>query len=52
METTDPLLKAIWLNNKYDDALWFVEKRKGLADDKDFWEEVYFELLKLNNLYL
>ena len=47
-DTQDPLLKAIWLNNKYDDAIWFVERRKELGDDNDFWQEVYAELLKLN----
>jgi hypothetical protein len=48
METTCPLLKAIWLNNKYDDAIWFVERRKEFGDNTDFWREVYSELLKLN----
>jgi len=43
-----PLLKAIDLNNKYEDAIWFVERRKKMPDNDGFWNEVYDELIKLN----
>jgi hypothetical protein len=49
-ETQCPLLKAIWLNNKYDNAIWFVEIRKELGRDNEFWEEVYLELIRINGL--
>jgi hypothetical protein len=47
MDIQCPLLKAIDLNNKYDDAIWFVKRRKIMDDNKEFWQEVYDELIKL-----
>ncbi len=47
MLTKDAKQKAIYLYNEYGDAIWFVERRKEFGDDKEFWDKVYIELLKI-----
>ena len=47
MNTQCPLLKAIYLKNKYKDALWFVKRKKEMYSDNFFWSEVYDELQKM-----
>lgn len=47
MDIQCPLLKAIDLKNKYDNPIWFVKRRKSMGNNKEFWQEVYYELIKL-----
>ena len=47
MNTKCPLLKALYLKNKYNDALWFVKRKKEMYNNSVFWNEVYKEIQKM-----